>query len=307
MSKKQHTLWVNKYQVTDADQYICSDELRTDLKRWIKENDIPHLLFHGPAGTGKTTLAELIVSNLKCDYIIINSSDENGIDTIREKIKSFASSASFRPLKVIILDEADALTKEAQSALRFVIEEYALNTRFILTCNYVQRIIEPIVSRCDDYELSKLSKPEIARFVANNILDKESIAYDIADVAKIINAFYPDVRSIVKKLQRYSKNGVLQFKEENLLDEYTFKILAILKAPNKDSWKEIRQILADAQVDDYQPLYRFLFDHAKDFAKDKEPDIVITLDEYMWRSGVVPDREINIAACIAQLLTIIKK
>lgn len=306
MSKK-HTLWIRKYQVTDIDQYVCSEELRKDVKGWIKDNDIPHLLFHGPAGTGKTTLAKLIIANLNCDYIIINASDENGIDTIREKIKSFASSASFKPLKVIILDEADFLTKEAQSALRFVIEEYSLNTRFILNCNYIQRIIEPLQSRCDDYELSALSKPEIARFVVNNILEKEGVTYEIKDLATIINAFYPDVRSIVKKLQRYTKDKVLQFKEENLLDEYTYCILSILKNPNKSSWAEIRQTLADAEVDDYQPFYRFLFEHAQEFAKDKEPDIVITLDEYMWRSGVVPDKEINVAACIAQILNMIKK
>lgn len=306
MSKK-HTLWIRKYQVTDIDQYVCSEELRKDVKGWIKDNDIPHLLFHGPAGTGKTTLAKLIIANLNCDYIIINASDENGIDTIREKIKSFASSASFKPLKVIILDEADFLTKEAQSALRFVIEEYSLNTRFILNCNYIQRIIEPLQSRCDDYELSALSKPEIARFVVNNILEKEGVTYEIKDLATIINAFYPDVRSIVKKLQRYTKDKVLQFKEENLLDEYTYHILSILKNPNKSSWAEIRQTLADAEVDDYQPFYRFLFEHAQEFAKDKEPDIVITLDEYMWRSGVVPDKEINVAACIAQILNMIKK
>ena len=139
--KKEHTLWIEKFRSQTLDQYICSTELKERLQSFIDQNDIPHLILTGTAGTGKTTLAKLLVNNIKCDYLYINASDENGIETIRDKVKSFASSASFQPLKVVILDEADYLTQQAQAALRNIIEEYSINTRFILTCNYVERLI----------------------------------------------------------------------------------------------------------------------------------------------------------------------
>ena len=145
--KKQHTLWIEKYRSQTLEQYIGNDTVKARIADCIASNDIPHFIFAGTAGTGKTTLAKLIVNNIKCDYVYLNASDENGIDMIREKVKGFASSATFNPLKVVILDEADFLTQPAQAALRNIIEEYSINTRFILTCNYIERLIEPLTSR----------------------------------------------------------------------------------------------------------------------------------------------------------------
>ncbi len=305
--KKKHTLWVEAYRPTDIEKYISKDEIKTKLKQYFKENDIPHLLLAGGAGTGKTTLAKLIVANLNCDSIVINASDENGIDTIREKVKSFASSASFKPLKVIVLDEADGLTAEAQNSLRNIIEEYSLSTRFILTCNILAKIIEPLQSRFEQgkFKLEPPSKAEIARSIISNILDAEGVAYQLPDIANIINAFYPDIRSMIGRLQRYTVDKVLTYDANDKLSEYNYQVLEILKKPNSSSWNEIRQIIADAQVDDYQQLYRFLFDHLEDFSKGLDADITITLDEYQWRSRIVGDKEINCAACMASLLQLL--
>ena len=161
---KQHTLWIEKYRSQTLEQYIGNDAVKTRITDCIAKNDIPHFIFAGSAGTGKTTLAKLIVKNIQCDYLYINASDENGIDTIRDKVKGFASTASFQPLKVVILDEADFLTQPAQAALRNIIEEYAINTRFILTCNYIERLIEPLQSRCEIHKLTPPSSKALAIF-----------------------------------------------------------------------------------------------------------------------------------------------
>ena len=148
MSSKQHTLWVEKYRSNTLDNYVGNENIKQTIQKYLDQNDIQNFLFYGPAGTGKTTLAKLIVNNLDCDYLYINASDERGIDTIRDKVSGFASAASFKSLKVVILDEADFITIQGQAALRNVIETYSRTTRFILTCNFVERIIDPLQSRC---------------------------------------------------------------------------------------------------------------------------------------------------------------
>jgi replication factor C small subunit len=155
---REHTLFTERFRPIDPKDYIGNEVFKTSLKSWIEKQDIPHVLLYGPSGTGKTTAAKLIVANLDCDHIYINCSDENGIDTIREKVKSFASAATFRALKVVIMDEADFLTINAQAALRNVIESFAKTTRFVFTCNYIERIIDPIQSRTSVFEVLPPSK-----------------------------------------------------------------------------------------------------------------------------------------------------
>ena len=204
---KKHTLWIEKYRSQTLKQYIGNDAVKSRISDCITKNDIPHFIFAGTAGTGKTTLAKLIVKNIKCDYLYLNASDENGIDMIREKVKGFASSATFNPIKVVILDEADFLTQPAQAALRNIIEEYSINTRFILTCNYIERLIEPLTSRCEIHLLKPPSMPDVARHICTNILDVEGVSYDIKNVAMLIKEYYPDIRSVIKYLQAGVKDG----------------------------------------------------------------------------------------------------
>jgi replication factor C small subunit len=302
---KQHTLWIEKYRSETLEQYIGNDAIKTRIADCIANNDIPHFIFAGSAGTGKTTLAKLIVKNIQCDYLYINASDENGIDTIRDKVKGFASTASFQPIKIVILDEADFLTQPAQAALRNLIEEYSAYTRFILTCNYVERLIEPLQSRCELHMLKPPTKGAVAKHLCLNVLDIENVTYDMKDVAQIINMFYPDVRSILKTLQQFSKNGKLVV--DAIDDDWTKQLVQILIKRDKNAWYQVRQLVADAQVDDFQTAYRYMFDHLTKFSYGNDAQLSVILDDFIWRAGVVPDKEINFAACIAKVLDTNKK
>jgi replication factor C small subunit len=302
---KQHTLWIEKYRSQTLDQYIGNDTVKDRIADCINKNDIPHFLFAGTAGTGKTTLAKLIVKNIKCDYLYINASDENGIDIIRDKVKTFASTSTFQPLKVVILDEADFLTQPAQAALRNLIEEYSITTRFVLTCNYIERLIEPLQSRCEIHLLKPPSKGDIARHICTNILDVEGVTYDIKEVAVVINEYYPDVRSIIKVLQQFSQSGKLVLADTN--NNWVKKLVEILKKREKDAWYQVRQLVADNQVDDFQIAFRYMFDNLAEFSYGHDAELSIILDDFIWRSGVVPDKEINFAACIAKILETTKK
>ena len=302
---KQHTLWIEKYRSETLEQYIGNDAIKARIADCIASNDIPHFIFAGSAGTGKTTLAKLIVKNIKCDYLYINASDENGIDIIRDKVKTFASTSSFQPLKVVILDEADFLTQPAQAALRNLIEEYSMVTRFVLTCNYIERLIEPLQSRCEIHILKPPTKSAVAKHICTNILDVEGVTYDIQDVAKVINELYPDVRSIIKVLQSNVKDSKLTI--TTLDDNWCKQLVQILNKREKNAWYQVRQLVADAQVDDFQTAYRYMFDHLTDFSYGHDAELSVILDDFIWRAGVVPDKEINFAAAIAKILDTNKK
>jgi replication factor C small subunit len=302
---KQHTLWIEKYRSETLEQYIGNDAVKARIADCIANNDIPHFIFAGSAGTGKTTLAKLIVKNIQCDYLYINASDENGIDIIRDKVKGFASTSSFKPLKVVILDEADFLTQPAQAALRNLIEEYSMVTRFVLTCNYIERLIEPLQSRCEIHILKPPTKSAVAKHICTNILDVEGVTYEIQDVAKIINELYPDVRSIIKVLQSNVKDSKLTV--TTLDDNWCKQLIQILNKRDKNAWYQVRQLVADAQVDDFQTAFRYMFDHLADFSYGHDAELSVILDDFIWRAGVVPDKEINFAAAIAKILDTNKK
>jgi len=302
---KQHTLWIEKYRSQTLEQYIGNDAVKARIADCIASNDIPHFLFAGTAGTGKTTLAKLIVKNIKCDYLYINASDENGIDMIREKVKGFASTSTFQPLKVVILDESDFLTQPAQAALRNLIEEYSITTRFILTCNYIERLIEPLQSRCETHLLTPPSKGNVAKHVCTSILDVEGVQYEMADVATIIKEYYPDVRSIIKVLQQNVRDGKLAVAA--LDANWTKQLIQILNKRDKNAWYQVRQLVADSQVDDFQTAYRYMFEQLNEFSYGHDAELSVILDDFIWRSGVVPDKEINMMACVARILDTIKK
>ena len=275
---------------------------------YLESNDVPHLLLHGLAGTGKTTLAKLIVKNIECDFMYINASDERGIDTIRTKIKGFASSVGFKPLKVIILDESDYLTPDAQASLRNVMETFSEHSRFILTCNYVERIIDPIQSRCQSFQVIPPDRKQVAVHLSK-ILDQENVSYEVNDIGLLVNGGYPDIRRVINAAQRQSTNNKLVIdKQSSILNDYKVKLLDILKS-NKDkktSFTEIRQLLADSKVKDYSDAFRLLYDNIDEYASNSKAVTIIALAEGQFQDSQVVDKEINFMATMIKLLGEIK-
>jgi replication factor C small subunit len=301
MFNKKHTLFTEKYRPDTLEGYIGNDDFKSSLQQWIDTNDVPHLLLCGGAGTGKTTAAKLIVNNINCDYVYINCSDENGIDTIRDKVKSFASAASFKPQKVVIMDEADFLTINAQAALRNVIETFSLTTRFIFTCNYVERIIDPIQSRTIVFELTPPSMHDVA-FKCVEILDLEGVTYTKADIVRIVKQTYPDIRKSLNLLQSSIKNGDLQqSREVTNFNQTSDQIITLLKGQNIKNFTTIRQLVMDSNVRDYNELYRVLFERADEFTNSDIATLIIA--DYQYKSIMAPDKEITFCGCIAKLLT----
>ena len=301
MFNKKHTLFTEKYRPDTLEGYIGNDDFKSSLQQWIDTNDVPHLLLCGGAGTGKTTAAKLIVNNINCDYVYINCSDENGIDTIRDKVKSFASAASFKPQKVVIMDEADFLTINAQAALRNVIETFSLTTRFIFTCNYVERIIDPIQSRTIVFELTPPSMQDVA-FKCVEILDLEGVTYTKADIVRIVKQTYPDIRKSLNLLQSSIKNGDLQqSREVTNFNQTSDQIITLLKGQNIKNFTTIRQLVMDSNVRDYNELYRVLFERAEEFTNSAVATLIIA--DYQYKSIMAPDKEITFCGCIAKLLT----
>jgi DNA polymerase III delta prime subunit len=305
---KENSLFVEKYRSKTLDEYVGNEQLKQIVAQYIEKNDLQNLLLYGTPGTGKTTLAKLIVNNFSCDYLYINASDERGIDTIRDKVQGFASSASFKPIKIIILDEADFLTIQAQASLRNIIETYSLTTRFILTCNYIERIIDPLQSRCQVLKITPPSKKEVAKHVAI-ILDKEEINYELEDLVLIVNKHYPDVRKILNTCQVNNVEGTLKVDKTVLTGGYKDGLLKELKLPSKDSFKNIRQILADSNLDDFEDVYRFLYDTLDEYGNNDlaKATIIIDIENYMYHANFRIDKEINVMALLASILKTINQ
>jgi DNA polymerase III delta prime subunit len=304
---KENSLFVEKYRSKTLEDYIGNEQLKSIVAQYIEKNDLQNLLLYGTPGTGKTTLAKLIVNNFDCDFLYINASDERGIDTIRDKVQGFASSASFKPIKIIILDEADFLTIQAQASLRNIIETYSRTTRFILTCNYLERIIDPLQSRCQVLKITPPSKKEVAKHIAG-ILDKEEINYELGDLALIVNKHYPDVRKILNTCQVNTVDGTLKIDNTVLTGGYKDGLLKELKSPSKSSFKTIRQILADSNLDDFEEIYRFLYDNLDEYGNNDlaKAMIVIEIENYMYHANFRIDKEINVCALVASILKIIQ-
>jgi replication factor C small subunit len=300
----KHTIWVEKYRPDKLDGYIGNETLRAKLEQYIATQDIPHLLFYGTAGTGKTTAAKILVKNIDCDYMFINASDERGIDTVRDKIKGFASTVGFKPLKIVVLDEADFLGREAQPALRNLMEAYSATTRFILTANYIERIIDPLVSRTQVYKLTPPSKKEVA-LKLSEILKNENVEYEKQTVVQIVNAYYPDIRKIIGTAQLQTRDGKLQISVEELIgQDMKLKIVEIMTSnlSLKDKVNEIRTAIANQQVQDFTELYQLLYEYVETYAPTKVPQTIIAIAEGLYRDGLVPDKEINFVATLYTIL-----
>ena len=300
---KDHGLLVEKYRPTNIDNYVGNESIKKSISSYINQNDIQNLIFYGPAGTGKTTLAKLIVKNIECDFIYINASDERGIETIRDKVSGFASVMSFKPLKVVILDEADFLTIQAQASLRNVIETFSRTTRFILTCNFIERIIDPLQSRCQTLKVIPPSKLDIVKHL-KKVTDKEEIKVRVDDLAIVVNNNYPDVRKMLNTIQVSTTDNTLNLDTTALVSSnYMTKVLKEL-SNDKPRFNDIRQIIADANVQDFEELYRYLYDHAHIFALGKEGMVAYHINEYSYQSNFRIDKEINCMALINQLINV---
>ena len=301
----KNSLLVEKYRPTNIENYVGNQNIKDTISQYLGQNDIQNLLFYGPAGTGKTTLAKLIVKNLDCDYLYINASDERGIDTIRAKVTGFASTMSFKPIKVIILDEADFLTIQAQASLRNVIETFSRSTRFIMTCNFIERIIDPLQSRCQTLKIIPPSKLDIVNHL-KKIVDKENIKYNaVNDLAIIVNNNYPDVRKMLNTIQVSTVDNTLNLDTTSLVSSnYNKDILKVLQGKESayNKYKTIRQIIADANVQDFESLYRFLFDESSTYAPNNEGMVAIHINEYSYQSNFRIDKEINAMALLSKLI-----
>ena len=312
MGKLEHTLWVEKYRPDSLESYIGNEHLKSKIKLYLESGDLPHLLLYGKAGTGKTTLAKLLVNNIECDHLYINASDENSVDTVRNKVRNFASTIGFKDMKVIILDECDYITPNAQAALRNLMETFSKHTRFILTCNYVERIIDPIQSRCQPFQIVPPSRKEVAVHL-NNILKEESVTFEMDDVATLVYGGYPDIRRVINFAQRQVVDGKLSIDQDNLVavdlnvNVFSSQIVNVLKTQSKkDAFFTIRKMLADNQISDFADLFRLLYDEVDDYGKGHIAECILTIAKYQLSDAQVVDKEINAMAMLIELLGVIK-
>lgn len=303
-----HSLWVERYRPDKFEDFIGSETIKETLKLWLEKKDIPHLLFYSSPGTGKTSIGKMLVNLIPCDHLLINASDENGVDDIRNKVQDFCMTMGMQPLKIMFLDEADRLTPDAQGILRNLMESYSHSTRFILTCNYKDKIAPAIWSRCQTFEVKPVSKPDIMKHLVG-ILQKENVKFDPKDVAFIVASYFPDMRKMINFAQQSSINGELKIAKATSEDhDYKTKLVELLKTPNKAGvFTEIRQLVADASFSNYEEVYRYLFDHVNDYAAGKQAEVILNIAEAVYQSALVFEREITFVAAMHKLLAVLSK
>ena len=309
IKKEHHSLYVEKYRPDSMDGYVGNQHIIEKVKIYIESNDVPHLLLYGQAGTGKTTLAKIITNQIDCDLMYINASDENSVDAVRDKIRGFASSMGFKEWKIVILDEADYLTPNAQAALRNLMETFSRTTRFILTCNYVEKVIDPIQSRCQTFGITPPSKKEVAMRL-KQILDMEEVKYEMSDLAILVNSGYPDIRRVLNAAQRQVVGNELKIDKTSAIQaNYMDEVLTVLQSNGsvKDSFTNVRKIIADSKVRDFTPFYRFLYDEVDNYANGKIGSTILNIADAQYKDSAVVDKEISVMAMLLEIITDIRK
>ena len=301
-------LWVEKYRPRTIEQTILPESLKKIFQKVVETGEVPNMLFTGTAGLGKTTVAKALCNELDLDYILINGSEEGNIDTLRTKIKQFASSVSLGGgYKVVILDEADYLNPQSfQPALRGFIEEFSNNCRFILTCNFKNRIIEPLHSRCSVYEfntdrktLAQLSMQMMSKL--QDILQKENVKYEEKTLAEVIMKYGPDWRRVLNECQRYGISGTIDAGIlVNLSDTSYQNLTSYLKS--KD-FKKMRQWVVNNIDTDASAIFRGIYDRMYDVIKPQSiPQVVLILADYQYKNAFVADHELNVVACMTEIM-----
>jgi replication factor C small subunit len=299
-------IWYEKHRATSLSQLSLPATYKKAFKKYIKDKQIPHIMFHGPAGSGKTTIAMILIRECASASLVLNaSSSDRGINVIKTKVKQFASSqrSSANKLNIVLLDEADGLTSDAQMALKNTIETYHKNCRFIFTANEFDKIIEPIYSRCMLYKFDSLKFKRLLK-IMKNILDDEDIEYNEDTLRIIIKRYSPDVRTIMNNLQAASISGTLKISD--VLS--SFDVDKMYKLIKKGAIGEIREMFAG--LTDYVWFYKSLFDN--DFLgqlkdNDLRAQVAITIAEYLWRDKTIADREINASACCLEIMDTLEK
>lgn len=302
-----HSLWVEKYRPKKFEDFIGSESVKETLQLWLEKKDIPHLLFFSSPGTGKTSIGKMLVNLIPCDSLIINAADENGVDDVRNKVQDFCITMGMQPLKIMFLDECDRLTPDAQGVMSNLMETYSHSTRFILTCNYPEKIAPKIKSRCQSFEIKPPSKAEVMAQLVK-ILDGENVKYEKKDVAFIVASYFPDMRKTINFAQQSSIKGELKIAKANSADQdYREKLVELLKTPKKAGvFDEIRQLVADASFSNYEEVYKHLFNSVNDYAGAKSPEVILHLADAVYQSALVFEREITFVAAMHKLLVVLK-
>ena len=301
-------LWVEKYRPKTISECVLPSGLKQTLSEFISKGDLPNLILSGGPGVGKTTAAKALIEELGLTYMMINGSEESGIDTLRVKLKNYASTVSLHGgRKYLILDEADYLNAQStQPALRGLIEEFHKKCGFILTCNYKNRLIPPLHSRCSvvDFTIQKSEKKELAeQFFKKvmNILIVENIKFEPKAVAEVINKFFPDWRRVINELQRYSVSGRID--AGILVDISEINIKELMRFMKDKEFTNVRKWIINNIDNDPTRLFRRLYDNLYDYMDGSSiPHVVVILGEYQYKAAFVADQEINMLACLTEIM-----
>lgn len=305
---REQFLFVEKYRPKTVADTILPLSLKKTFQTFVDQKNIPNLILAGPSGVGKTTVAKAMLEELGCDYLVINASMNGNIDTLRNDILQFASSVSLQGgRKYVILDESDYLNPTStQPSLRNFMEEFSSNCGFILTCNFKNRIIDPLHSRCSviDFVYNKEDRPAIASLMFKRvceILDTENVEYDKKVVAELVTNHYPDNRRLLNELQRHSANGKIDVNVLSNFEESSFvDLVGYLKTKN---FTKVRSWVAEHADSDPTSLFRRLYDTASDYIKPASiPQLVLILGDYQFKASFVADHEINMTACLTEIL-----